>query len=208
MNSGTKWQYYGWQKRQITHFGVFMESSLCVLVPLLHLLYMFSSSLHVQNCILTSQGLLIDVRALTPTACVNNLHSSAIKGERGSLNHTGPLWGRTRQRSQKTQSRAHGWHTLFCGNHGVFTFSSIWIFLLFFFFLKQEMKCLLKENKQRGKKKKFYDEKTVGELKKFWQGQIRYVSSRRKVEEVESQSAEDDGSLLVASSPRHVRPKA
>lgn len=46
-----------------------------------------------QNCILNSQRLLMDVRALTLTACVNNLHSSAIKGERGSLNHTAPTGG-------------------------------------------------------------------------------------------------------------------
>ena len=36
----------------------------------------------------------MDVRAVTLTACVNNPHSSAIKGDRGSLNHcnmqTGP----------------------------------------------------------------------------------------------------------------------
>lgn len=43
MNSRTPWQYFCWQKWQISHFEVFMESSFGVLVPLLHLLDMFSS---------------------------------------------------------------------------------------------------------------------------------------------------------------------
>lgn len=53
-----------------------------------------------QQCILTacssSQRRVIDERAVTLTACVNNPHSSAIKGDRGSLNHcnmqTGLQW--------------------------------------------------------------------------------------------------------------------
>lgn len=44
-----------------------------------------------EQCILTacgcSQTCVIDVRAVTLTACVNNPHSSAIKGDGGSLNH-------------------------------------------------------------------------------------------------------------------------
>lgn len=55
----------------------------------------FSSSLFevyvYKQCILPAhssiQSQLIDERAVTLTACVNNPHSSAIKGDRGSLNH-------------------------------------------------------------------------------------------------------------------------
>lgn len=133
MNSRTKWQYYGWQKWQISHFwSVYGIITLC-----------FGSSAPSPPacspaCRMSRiafwlvKRLLIDVRALTPAACVNNLHSSAIKGERGSLNHTGPRWGRTRRRSQKTQTCARRRHTRsFRGNHGVFTLG---FFLAFFFF--------------------------------------------------------------------------
>lgn len=111
---------------------------------------MLSSPPHVQKCIMTSQRLLIDVRALAPTACVNNLHSSAIKGERGSLNHSGPHAGDAHASTGRQYKRVHTYNTHAFSVTFVFSLSSLFGYFGFF------------------KKKKVGDEMTFE--KQTWRG--------------------------------------